>query len=74
MEIRYSRLEKLTYSLLIAARRLRPYFQEHTITVLMDQPIKAVLHRMDASGRIAKWAIKLTEFDINYRPRPSIKT
>ncbi|EHA8591853.1 putative Integrase, catalytic core [Cocos nucifera] len=41
--------------------------------VLMDQPIKAVLQRIDASGRIAKWAIELTEFDINYRLRPSIK-
>ena len=41
--------------------------------VLMDQPIKAVLHRTDASKRIAKWAIELTELDINYRPRPSIK-
>ena len=72
-ETRYSKLEKLIYCLLIAARRLRPYFQEHTITVLTDQPIRAVLHRADASGRIAKWAIELTEFDINYRPRPSIK-
>ncbi|KAG1330379.1 putative mitochondrial protein [Cocos nucifera] len=72
-EIRYSRLKKLTYSLLVAAKRLRPCFQEHTVTVLTDQPIKAVLHRTNAFGRIAKWAIELTEFDINYQPRPSIK-
>ena len=72
-EIRYTKLEKLTYALLIAARRLRPYFQGHTITLLTDQPIKAVLHRADASRRIAKWAVELTEFDINYRPRPTIK-
>ena len=28
---------------------------------------------MDASERIAKWTIKLTEFDINYRLQPMIK-
>ena len=67
-EIRYTKLEKLTYALLIAARRLRPYFQGHTITLLTDQSIKAILHREDASGRIAKWVIELTEFDINYQP------
>ena len=72
-EIRYTKLEKLIYALLIAARRLRPYFQGHTVTLLTDQLIKAVLHRADASGRIAKWAIELTEFDINYQPRPTVK-
>ena len=73
-ETRYTKLEKLTYALLIAARRLRPYFQGHTIILLTDQPIKMVLHRADASGRMAKWAIELTEFDIDYRPRSAIKT
>ena len=65
-EIRYTKLEKLTYALLIAARRLRPYFQGHTVMLLTDQLIKAILHRADASGRMAKWAIELTEFNINY--------
>ena len=41
--------------------------------VLTDQPIRAVLHQADSFGRIAKWIIELIEFDINYRPRPSIK-
>ena len=59
--------------MLIAARRLRPYFQGHTVTLLTDQSIKVILHRADASGRIAKWAIELTEFDINYQPRPTVK-
>ena len=65
-ETRYTKLEKLTYALLIAVRRLRPYFQGHTIILLTDQLIKAVLHRADAFGRIVKWAVELTEFDINY--------
>ena len=70
---RYTKLRKLTYALLIAAQRLRPYLQGHTITLLTDQPIKAVLHRADAFERIVKWVVELTKFDINYQPRPAVK-
>ena len=38
-----------------------------------DQPIKVILHQMDAFERIAKWIIELTEFDINYQSRSAIK-
>ncbi|XP_077251929.1 uncharacterized protein LOC143891180 [Tasmannia lanceolata] len=57
----------------MAARKLRPYFQAHTIKVLTDQPLRQVLHRPDISGRLMKWAVELSEFDIQYVPRPSIK-
>ena len=32
-----------------------------------------MLHLSETSDRLAKWAIKLEEFDIKYLPRPSIK-
>ncbi|XP_077215668.1 uncharacterized protein LOC143850295 [Tasmannia lanceolata] len=57
----------------MAARKLRPYFQAHTIKVLTDQPLRQVLHRPDISGRLVKWAVELSEFDIQYVPRPAIK-
>ena len=41
--------------------------------VLIDQPLKAILHQPDTSGRMAKWTVKLGEFDIQYRPRSSMK-
>ncbi|XP_077248596.1 uncharacterized protein LOC143888148 [Tasmannia lanceolata] len=72
-EIRYQRVEKLAYALIIAARKLRPYFQVHTIKVLTDQPLRQVLHRPDTSERLVKWAVKLSKFDIQYLPRPVIK-
>ncbi|XP_077249113.1 uncharacterized protein LOC143888546 [Tasmannia lanceolata] len=73
VEIRYQRVEKLAYALVMAARKLRPYFQAHTIKVLTDQPLRQVLHRPDISGRLVKWAVELSEFDIQYVPRPAIK-
>ena len=42
-EFNYNKIEKLTYSLLMASRKLRQYFQSHHVTVLTDQPLKEVL-------------------------------
>ncbi|KAK3007588.1 hypothetical protein RJ639_013333 [Escallonia herrerae] len=72
-ELRYLDTEKLAFALLIAARKLRPYFQFHSITVLTDKPLRRILHKSDISGRLVPWSIELGEFDIHYKPRPSIK-
>ena len=70
-ELNYSRIEKLTYSLLMASRKLRQYFQSHHVTVLTDQPLKEVLQRMTTSGRMIKWSIELSEYDMKFWPRKS---
>ena len=49
-------------------RKLRPYFLAHKIEVLMDQPLKNIMHSPKANIRLIKWAIELGEFDIKYRP------
>ncbi|XP_077215675.1 uncharacterized protein LOC143850303 [Tasmannia lanceolata] len=72
-EVRYQRVEKLAYALIMAARKLRSYFQAHTIKVLTDQPLKQVLHKPDTSGRLVKWVVELSEFNIQYMPRPAIR-
>ena len=66
-------MEKLILALVTAARKLRPYFQAHTIEVLTEYPMKQVLHKPETSGRLMKWAIELSEFDIRYRPKTAIK-
>lgn len=72
-ETMYLSLEKIILALIISARRLRPYFHAHTIIVLLDQPIKQVLAKIDILGRMTKWAIELRKFDILYHPMTLLK-
>ncbi|XP_057790809.1 uncharacterized protein LOC131007914 [Salvia miltiorrhiza] len=73
-ETRYSQLEKLALALVHAARKLRPYFQCHPIVVATTYPLKAILHKPELSGRLTKWAVELSEYDITYKPRTALKS
>ena len=70
---RYLKMEKLILALVTAARKLCPYFQAHTIEISTKYPMKQVLHKPETSGRLMKWAIELSEFDIRYKPKTTIK-
>ncbi|CAA0813340.1 Unknown protein, partial [Striga hermonthica] len=72
-EARYPQIEKLIFALVTASRKLRPYFLEHQVTVLSAYPIRIILHKPDTSGRMIKWAVELGQFDLQYKPRTSIK-
>ena len=37
-EEKYPQMEKLAFTLLIVAQKLKPYFQAHIVVVLMDKP------------------------------------
>ena len=63
-EERYPLMEKLAFALITVARKLKPYFQAHTIVVLTDQPLKKAMSNPEAAGRMALWAIELSEFDV----------
>ena len=41
--------------------------------MLTDQPLRQVLARPDTSGRLTKWSVELSEFDLQYMPRSAIK-
>ena len=72
-ETRYPEMEKLALALVTALRKWRPYFHSHTIRVLTNYPLRQVLQKSNASGCLLKWAIELSQFEIEFQPRPAIK-
>ncbi|KAG7542873.1 Retrotransposon gag domain [Arabidopsis thaliana x Arabidopsis arenosa] len=72
-ETRYTMMEKLALAVVISARKLRPYFQSHPVEVLTNQPLRTILHSPNQSGRLAKWAVELSEYDIEFKSRVSMK-
>ena len=73
VEERYPPMKKLTFALVTAARKLKTYFQAHTVIVLTDKPLRRAISNPKATGKLALWAIELSEFDIQYRLRIVIK-
>ena len=43
------------------------------MVVMTNLPIQKVLQKPDVAGRMVRWAVELSEFDIQYEPRGSIK-
>ena len=70
---RYPPMKKLAFALVNAARKLKPYFQAHTIVILIDKPLQRAMSNPEAAERMALWAIELSEFDVQYRPYTTIK-
>ena len=72
-ELRYTKLEKFTLAVIVIARRLRPYFQAHSITVLTDMPLRSVFSKPDLSGWMMKYAIELSAYGIQFQLREAKK-
>ena len=72
-EGRYPLIEKLAFVLITASRKLRHYFQAHIINVMTDHPLKKAMNKLEAAERLIQWVVELSEFDIKYQPRNTIK-
>ena len=46
----YPKMEKIAFALLVTSRKLRPYFQAHSIVIITDQPIRKTMNKIDAIG------------------------
>jgi len=53
----YLLIEKFAYALVLTSRKLHPYFEAYRITILTNQPLRNVLQKLDASGRLLKWVV-----------------
>src|SRR5207237_1198748 len=60
--------------ILVASRKLRHYFQAHTIRVVTSYPLERILRNREATGRVAKWAVELGAFDIQFVSAQAIKS
>ena len=64
VEVRYPLMVKLAFALVTTARKLKSYFQAHTIIVLTDLPLRRAMSSLEAARRMALWVVELSEFDI----------
>ena len=70
---RYPQIENLAFALVTMTQKFKPYFRAHTVVVLTDKPLRRVINSLEATGQMALWVVKLSEFNIQYRPRTTIK-
>jgi len=73
-ESRYNMIDKLCYSLVFSAKRLRQYILYYTTWLISKMnPLKYIFEKPYTSSRIAKWKILLGEYDIIYMTRKYVK-
>ena len=51
--------QKMCYGMYFSTKKLKQYFQEHSITVICTSRLGKIISNRHASGWVAKWAIEL---------------
>ena len=73
-ECNYPDMEKICLALVFAAQKLRHYMLEHTVHLISRaDPLRYILNKMVLSGRLAKWAMILSQLDIKFLPQKAVK-
>jgi hypothetical protein len=67
-------LEKISYTVVMALRKLRHYFEAFKVRVTLDRGLGELFRNPKASVRIAKWAAELSGYHITMEPRTTIKS
>jgi hypothetical protein len=70
----YSEVEKICYTIVMSARKLRHYFEAHTKRVLTNQLLHDIFGNRDSSGTISKWATELSEYIVDFEKRSTRKS
>ncbi|KAE8654967.1 hypothetical protein F3Y22_tig00117034pilonHSYRG00338 [Hibiscus syriacus] len=73
-EVRYPPIQKLCCALVWTTRRLRQYMLYHTTWLISKlDPLKFLMETPALTGRMARWQMLLSEFDIVYVNQKAIK-
>jgi ribonuclease HI len=66
-------LEKNSYAVVMASRKLRHYFEAFKVRVTSDRGLGELFRNPEVSVRITKWAAELSWYHITFEPRIAIK-
>ncbi|KAM1432434.1 hypothetical protein ACFXTO_014969 [Malus domestica] len=73
-ELNYSPIEKMCLALMFSIQKLRHYMHAYTIhLVAKADPVKYVMSKPVLTGRLAKWALLLNQYEIIYVSAKAIK-
>ncbi|XP_062099929.1 uncharacterized protein LOC133805791 [Humulus lupulus] len=73
-EQNYPPIEKVCLALIFAVIKLRHYLLSHPVTLVSKaDPLRYILSKPVLSGRLAKWSMILSEFEINFVLQKAIK-
>ena len=73
-ECKYIMIERLCLALVWATRRLRHYMTEYSMLFVSRlDPLRYLFDRPVLTGRLMRWLVLLTEFDIHYVTQKSVK-
>ena len=66
-ECKYIMIKRLCLALIWATRRLRHYVTDYSILLVSRlDPLRYLFDRPVLTGRLMRWSVLLTEFDIQY--------
>ena len=73
-EMRYVMIEHFCLALVWATQRLRHYMTEYSVHLISRlDPLRYLFDRTTLVGRLMRWLVLLTEFDIHYVTQKSIR-
>lgn len=73
-ELNYSPIKKACLVVVFASQKLQHYMLTYSVKMIAKiDPLKYLLSKIALTGRLAKWVLILSEFDIDYIEQKAIK-